>query len=110
MGKTFKNISIFLFLILLVYLATNFGAPLKDQVFEKLNIGSVKGSSTEKNKEVSKQVKTDLGGQLDNAKKQALNIRVVDVMNGFNRLKKIPQDISNVKNYTLEQFGFPQKK
>ena len=110
MGKTFKNISIFIFLILIVYLATNFGAPLKDQVFEKLGMGTVKGSSTEKNKEVSKQVKTDLGSQLDNAKKQALNIRIIDIANGFNRLKKIPQDIGNVKDYTLEQFGFSKKK
>ena len=110
MGKTFKNIGIFLFLILLVYLATNFGAPLKDQVFSALHIGSVKGSSTEKNKEVSKKVKTDLGSQMDNVKKQALNVRIIDVMNGFNRLKKIPQDISHVKEYTMEQFGFSKKK
>jgi len=99
-----------IFLVLLVeavYAVTIYGEPVKEKVVSLLHISqkSVEGASTKRAQDISHQIGTDVGGQVDQVKKQVLNIKVSDVINGFSNLQRVSRDVQAVEKYTQEMIG-----
>jgi hypothetical protein len=64
---------------------------------------SVEGASTKRAQELSQQFSSSFGNQVDVVKKQALQVKVSDVVNSFSHLRKIPQDIPAMEKYVQDQ-------
>ena len=67
---------------------------VKDRINPYLNIfsqaqKSVKGISTNKSEEISNQLKKEVGSGINQIQKQALNIKLSDVINFLNKGQKI---------------------
>lgn len=109
MGKlaVLKNIFLICALVGVVYLVGNYGEPAKNQVFAVLHLpnSSVKGTSTQRAKEITGNIQTDVNNQVNSLEKQALNLRVSDALSFFSRVSKIPQDINSVQQYLSGQVG-----
>ena len=65
--------------------------------------GSVKGISTSRADGITNQLQTDVNGQIDQVKKQALNLRISDLINFFNRTQKIAKDFKSMQEYVKDQ-------
>jgi hypothetical protein len=78
------------------YFITNYSGMLQQQI-------GVKGASTDKAHEVSKQISNDVGQEVDAAKDKAMDVKVKDVVGFFNRFQKIPEDVNSARNYVQEQ-------
>lgn len=93
--------------MVVVYLVGQYGELAKNQVFAILHLpdSSVKGASTERAKEITGNIQTDINNQVGSLEKQAMNLRVSDAINFFSRVGKIPQDISSVQQYISGQVG-----
>lgn len=63
---------------------------------------NVLGLSTKKANEVTGKLQSDIGDGVKQAKKQALQISLGDVINGFTRLQRIPQDANTLKAYVQD--------
>lgn len=107
MGKLslIKNIFLLLFLIVGVYFIANFGGAIQGQIFSMFNLpgGDVQGVSTKKAEEISIQIGSNVGDHVEDAKNQALNVRLGDAIATLSRLQKIPQDIGSMGAYIKEQ-------
>lgn len=107
MGKLgfFKNISVVIALVVVVYLVANYGGSLKNQIMSQLGIAgsSVKGASTSRAQEISDKFKSDLSSQADLLVNQVLNLKVSDAIDGFSRLQKIPRDAHSLQTYIQSQ-------
>lgn len=91
-----KNILGVLFIVGLIFLVTNYSGFIKEQI-------GVKGASTDRAKEVSGKIGDDLSGNIDSVMKQVLEVKVSDLVNGFSRAQKIPQDFKKSEQYVRKQ-------
>lgn len=91
-----KNILVIVFIVGFVFVATNYSGLLKDQI-------GVKGASTDRAKEISGQMGSDIGAQIDMVKKQVMDVKVSDLVNGLSRAQKIPEDFNKSTDYLKEQ-------
>lgn len=100
-----KDVVIILLLLMGVYLVVRYSDPIRNTVtgFMGTSMGSVKGTSTKRGAEVTASLKEDLANQLENVKKQSMNVKIGDIVNGVSRTKKIIHDMSNLKDYTQAQ-------
>jgi hypothetical protein len=67
------------------------------------SLPDVLGARTQKAGDISKAVSSDIGDGVEAAKKQALNIKIGDIINIVSRAQKIPQDAHKVGDYVREQ-------
>ena len=65
----------------------------------------VKGESTKKAQEISSQIGFDINSEVTHAKKQILNVKISDIIDGASKLSRISQDIKNGQEYIKEQIG-----
>jgi hypothetical protein len=100
-----KNIFLVVLIVGFVYIFSNYAEPVKNMVFGMLHIPStsVLGASSERAGDFSKKMSSDISDQAENLKKQALNIKLGDVVNTLARAQKIPQDIKVAGDFIKEQ-------
>lgn len=67
--------------------------------------GSVLGINTKKADGITSQLQSDVNQQINNVQKQALNIRLSDIFNFFNRTQKVANDFKSMQNYVKDQAG-----
>ncbi len=91
-----RNIIAVVVLVALVYFVTNYYGLLQQQV-------GVQGVSTQRAEEISTNITTDIGSQVEVAKEKALEVKVGEIVEVLSRFQKIPQDIKNVNEYFQEQ-------
>lgn len=65
--------------------------------------GSVLGINTKKADGVTSQLQSDINQQIGNVQKQALNLKISDVLNFFNRTQKVANDFKSMQNYVKDQ-------
>ncbi len=70
-----------------------------------LSFEGVKGSSTKRAQEISKEVSSDIIDGFTTAKEHALDVKVSDIVDVVARLQKIPQDFQNMQRYIEEQIS-----
>lgn len=94
----FKNILVFALLFGIIFAATNYSGTLTERI-------GVKGVSTDKAKEISNQISTDVNGQMHVLERQVLDVRISDFVNGLSRAKKIPDDVNKTQSYVREKIN-----
>jgi hypothetical protein len=101
----FKNISIILALIVVVYVVANYYGIAASSVMDLLHIpgSSVQGASTYRAQEISGDIGNDVGGQVENARSYILDVKVADAMHAVMRLQQVPKDVQNITTYTREK-------
>jgi hypothetical protein len=98
MKTHFRNFIAVLALIVVVYIVTNYAGMIQQQV-------GVKGASTVRGQNIAGQISNDVGTQVDSAKDQAMHLNLSDVMNYISHFKRVPQDISSIRNYAQDQIN-----
>lgn len=93
--KHIRTILVILFIGAIVYFLPN--------IISMVEESGVKGASAERAKEVSGNVGKSISTQTDILKKQVLNIKVSDIIDGASKVSKISQDIKNGQKYLKEQ-------
>lgn len=83
-------------IIVIISFATNYSGLIKEQV-------GVKGASTDRAQEISQEIGSDINEHVNDAKEQALQVNVKDVIDFFGRFQKIPEDVTNAKEYVQDQ-------
>lgn len=91
-----RNLIAVIALIVIGFIVTNYYGSLQQTV-------GVKGVNTNKAQEITEDLSSDVGQQVDNAAEKAGEVKVNDVVAFFQRFQKIPEDISNMKTYVTEQ-------
>src|SRR5437773_2136041 len=101
----FKNISLVLALLVVVFLVANYTGPIKNQIMDMLHIpgSSVKGASTQRAQEISQKITNDMSAQFGILQEQVLSLKVSDAVNLLSRLQKIPKDAHSVEEFTKKQ-------
>lgn len=101
----FKNISLIIALLVVVYFISHYAGGLKSEILKFFNIpgSSVQGTSTKRAQEISEKIQSDIGDQIDIAREQFLNVTLGDVINDLSRLQKIQHDFNSLKDYTEEK-------
>lgn len=87
-----RNIIGVLLLCAIAYFVYNYYGTAQSAV-------GVKGASTEKAQEITENVKSDLDKQADQAAESASQVTVGEIVGFFGRFQKIPEDISNTRQY-----------
>lgn len=100
-----KDIVIVGLLVIGVFFVIRYSDQVRNTVigFMGPSLGSVKGASTTRGKEVTASLSDDLHNQLERVKKQSMNIKIGDIVNGVSRTQKIVHDIGALKDYTQAQ-------
>jgi len=93
-----RNLIAVIALIVVAYLVTNYAGTIQQQV-------GVKGASTVRGQNIAGKISQDVGTQVNAAENQAMHINVSDVINYVSRFKRVPQDISSIKNYAQNQIN-----
>ncbi|MBA3723932.1 MAG: hypothetical protein H0W89_03480 [Candidatus Levybacteria bacterium] len=93
-----KNIIGVVLLIGVVYVVSNYFGLVQETV-------GVKGASTEKAEEISEEIQSDINKEAEKAADNASNVTVGEIINFFGRFQKIPEDIANVQEYSIEQIN-----
>lgn len=96
MISVFRSIIGVLLLCAIAYFVYNYYGTAQSAV-------GVKGASTEKAQEITESVKSDLDQQADKAAESASQVTVGEIVGFFARFQKIPEDISNVRQYLESQ-------
>ena len=96
--KHLRNLIAVLVLVAVVYGITNYAGQIQQQV-------GVKGASTSRAQEIAGQIGNDVGSQAGSVEKQAMQVKVSDIVNGLSRFQRIPQDANSIKNYVQTQVG-----
>jgi len=101
----FKNLSLILALLFVVYAVANYSGIATSSLMEVLNIpgSSVQGASTERAQDISGKIGTDVGDQVEIARSYILDVKVADAVAGFARLQRVPKDVQSITTYTKEQ-------
>ena len=97
MRNGFRNLIAIVALIAVVYIVSNYTGVIQQQV-------GVKGISTDRAQDISSNISSDIGREIDAAQQKALQVNLGDVMNGLSRFQKIPRDINAMKQYLQEQY------
>lgn len=100
-----KNIFILLFFVGIVYMVSYYAEPVKTMVLGMLNMQdeSVLGASSERAKEITGKVGSDIAGFAFGIQKQALEITLGDVIGTISRAQQIPRDVQSVHEFVKEQ-------
>ena len=100
-----RNVFLILLIVGVVYMFANYAEPVKNMVFGVLHLptNNVLGASSSRAGDFSKKVGSDVGAQVNNLEKQALNIKVSDILGVVGRAQKIPQDIIAAGNFIKQQ-------
>lgn len=107
--RTLLNILIIVVLILGVYYLSQNVDPLRIKAAQLLHISpKVLGVTTRANP--ADDIKKDMSEQVDVVKKQALNIRISDVLSTVGRVQKIGHDMQDIRSFTLTQLDSWLKK
>ena len=107
--RALLNILIIAILIGGVYLLSQNVDPLRLKAAELLHVSpKVLGVTTRINP--ADEIKKEVENQAEEVKKQALNIRVSDVLTTVNRLQKIGHDLHDVQAFTFTQIDMLLKK
>lgn len=96
MKHIMRNIIAIVVLIAVVYFVSNYAGVIQEQI-------GVKGASSQRAQGIAGQISSDVGTQVDAAREQVMQVKLADIVNGFSRFQRIPQDITNVKDYIQEQ-------
>lgn len=101
----FKNLSILLALVFVVYAVANYTGIATSSVMEMLHIpgSSVQGASTYRAQEISGEIGSDVGNHVENARSYLLDVKLLDAYNGIMRLQQVPKDVQEITSYTKEQ-------
>jgi hypothetical protein len=107
-----RNVFLIVLVVGVVYMFANYAEPVKTMVFSMLHIpsSSVLGASSSRAEDFSKKVGADIGVQANNLEKQALNIKVGDIVSVLGRAQKIPQDIQAAGDFIKQQVDTVTKK
>jgi hypothetical protein len=97
-----KNIFVIIVIIAIIVGVTMFSAPAKNAL-SQLPGGKILGTQSDRSDEIKEQLSKDVNYQVDNAKKQTMNIKVSDVVNSYTRLQKIPTDLNSAELYLQNQ-------
>jgi hypothetical protein len=102
-----KKISLGIVLFVSIYFFVQYIDIAKNQFFSLLQIptSDIKGASTQKAKEVSGKIESDIGNEFEQIKTQALQVSLGDAIASVSRLQKIPQDVQSIQGFVLEQVG-----
>lgn len=95
---------VIIFLLGIVYVATRFAEPVRNNVQAALKV--LGANSVRKNVEsptLPKDLKKDVGEQVEHAKKEVTSLSIDDFLSSLSRLKKITNDLSIVKDGIIEQ-------
>lgn len=107
MGKlaVLKNIILLIVLVGVVLLVSHFAEPVKTMALGMVNMQdtSVLGASSERAKEITGKVGSDLGKQFEAAKQQMLNVKVGEIVSTLSRAQRIPQDIQAAGEFLMDQ-------
>jgi len=100
-----RSIVAVLLLVGIVFGATQYAGFINDQAttFFHQSSGSVKGAKTDKAHEITDKFGSDLEDQVEEVKKQAMNVKIGEVISTFSRIQKIPQDIKSFGVYVKDQ-------
>ncbi len=93
-----KNIIGVVLLVAVVYFVSNYFGLVQETV-------GVKGASTEKAEEISEEIQSDINKQAEKAADNASNVTVGEIVDFFGRFQKIPEDIANVQEYSINQIN-----
>jgi len=93
-----RNIIAVIVLIAIIYGVTNYAGQIQEQI-------GVKGASTSRAQEIAGKIGNDVGSQVDSAEKQAMQLKVSDIVNGLSRFQRIPQDTNSIKEFVQTQIG-----
>ncbi len=93
-----KNIIGVLLLVGVIYFVSNYFGLVQETV-------GVKGASTEKAEEISEEIQSDINKQAEKAADNASNVTVGEIITFFGRFQKIPEDIANVQEYSVNQIN-----
>jgi ABC-type bacteriocin/lantibiotic exporter with double-glycine peptidase domain len=74
------------------------------------SLPAVKGINTNKAGDISNQLKSDVNNTINQAEKQALNIKVSDLLSFFNRTQKIANDLRSFQEYVKKEVANLGKK
>ena len=96
--KHLRNFIAVIALVFVVFIVTNYSGQVQQQI-------GVKGASTIRNQKIVGNLSSDVGSQVSSVEKQAMQVNLSDVVNGLSRFRRIPQDITSIKNYAQEQIG-----
>ena len=94
--KHLRNLIAVIVLIGVVYAVTNYSDVIQQETGIKI-LGSDKG------KGIAGQVLGDATSQVNTVKNQAMHVNVSDVMDYLSRFKRVPQDITSVKDFIRQQ-------
>lgn len=92
----FRNLIAVIALVVIGFIVTNYYGSLQQTV-------GVKGVNTHKAQEITEDLSTDVGDQIDGAAEKAGEVKVNDVVGFFQRFQKIPEDFNNMKSYVTEK-------
>ena len=101
----FKNISILLALVIVVYVVANYYGMATGSVMELFHLpgSNVQGASTQRAQEISGDIGNDVGGQVEHARSYVLDVKVADALTAVMRLQQVPKDVQNITSYTREK-------
>lgn len=103
MKTLFRNFIAFTALIAIVYFVTNYYGSIQETI-------GVKGMSTQKAQEITKDINKDISKEIHNAGEKIGEIKISDIIAGLSRFQKIPQDFTNTKEYIEEQIELFRNK
>lgn len=103
--KLLKSFFIILIIVGAVFAFKN--PTVKDQLSTIFHLygGNVLGINTKKADGLTSQLQSDVNQQINNVQKQALNLKISDVLNFFNRTQKVANDFKSMQNYVKDQAG-----
>lgn len=110
MLKLIRHVLTLILIIGIGYFIITYSGPVKDKFMTlfHLSAGSVKGASTSRANALTGQIKSDINNQVGSLEKQALNIKISDIVQVLSRLQKIPRDINSLENYLTAQITHKQ--
>jgi hypothetical protein len=97
MRNGFRNLIAIIALVAVVYIVSNYTGVIQQQV-------GVKGIRTDRAQDISSNISSDIGREIDAAQQKALQVNLGDVMHWVSRFQKIPRDINATKAYLQEQY------
>ncbi len=110
--KVFKNILVILVLVVVIVLLVRNSDAIKNQALSILHLSpkQVAGLQTKRGEQITNQLQSDVQNQMDTVKKQALNVKVGDVIELLGRAQKIIHDAQTFEEYIKEQIDNLGKK
>lgn len=107
MGKlaVLRNILLLIVLVGVVLMVSHFAEPVKNMTLRMFHLenASVLGASSERAKEITEKVGSDLGKQFEVAKDEVLNVKLGDIITTLSRAQRIPHDIQIAGEFLMDQ-------